>query len=73
MSRRIMVILNESKLTYMLSSKRAQSWGAVRDCGGQQHIAPAIVQYHDFFAFMLTFCVRWSLSTYCITSGITGL
>lgn len=40
-----------------------QSWGGTRDCGGQQHIAPTIVQYHVFFPFGTTCrggCAKWS-------------
>lgn len=38
--------------THALTEEDLQSWGAFGDCGGQQHIAPGIVQYHEFFALL---------------------
>lgn len=36
--------------THALIKDDLQCWGAVKDYGGQQCIAPVILQYHKFFA-----------------------
>lgn len=38
--------------THALIKDDLQSWGAVKDYGGQQHITPVILQYHKFLAFL---------------------
>lgn len=38
--------------THALIKEDLQSWDGVRGCDGRQHIAPAIVQYHEFFALL---------------------
>ena len=44
--------------THALIEEDLQSWGGAGDCGGQQHVAPGVVQYHEFFALMGPFVPR---------------